>query len=86
MPDGGGWPPLLSQVFSPMWLMVAAGRDEGRGRAQALGQLEAEHAAIEAERAVEVGDLQMDMADLCSSNDGRILRHGASPLWTERMR
>ena len=44
-------------------VMIAAGRDEGRARTVTLDQLEAEHAAIEGERAVDVGDLQVHMAD-----------------------
>jgi hypothetical protein len=44
-------------------VMIAAGGDERGVRAQALHQLEAEHAAIEAKCAVEIGDLEMDMPD-----------------------
>ena len=55
----------------PDVVMVAAGRDEGGARAVALDQLEAEHAAIEGERAVDVGDLEMDMADPGSGIDRR---------------
>ena len=52
-------------------MVVAARRDERRLIAELLLQLEAEDAAIEVERALEVGDLQMDMADV----DARINRH-----------
>ena len=44
-------------------VVVAAGRDEGGLAAVALGQLESEHAAIECQRALQIGHLQMDMAD-----------------------
>ena len=44
-------------------MVVAAGRDEGGLRAVALHQREAEHAAVEAERAIEIGDLQVYVAD-----------------------
>ena len=44
-------------------VVVAAGRDEGRLAAVALHQFEAEHAAIEGEGAVEIGHLQVDVAD-----------------------
>ena len=39
-------------------------------RAVALHQLEAEHAAIEGERALEVGDLEVDVADPGAGGDG----------------
>jgi hypothetical protein len=42
-------------------------------------QLKAEHAAIEAERAVEIGDLQVHMADPRADNDGGIFRHAVPP-------
>ena len=45
-------------------VMVAAGRDEGGLACRtAASSVEAQHAAVEAERAVEVGDLEMDVAD-----------------------
>ena len=65
-------------------VVIAAGRDEGRLRAHALHQLEAEHAAIEGERAVEVGDLEVDVADPGAGMDGWALRHGAAPLTNSR--
>src|SRR5438128_11960324 len=61
-------------------VMIAAGRNKCRARAHTLRQLEAEHAAIEAERAVEVGDLQVHMPDPRASDDWWILRHGGSPV------
>ena len=45
-------------------MVVAAGRDERRLAAEPAGQLEAEHALVERERAVEVGDLEVDVADV----------------------
>src|SRR5262245_1590084 len=58
-------------------VMIAAGRDEGGARAQPLLQLEAEYVAIEAERAVEVGDLQVHMPDPRACDNGWIWRHGS---------
>ena len=51
-------------------VMVAPGRDEGGLAAVALHQLEAEHAAIEGERALEIGHLEMDVADPDAGIDG----------------
>ena len=61
-------------------VMIAAGRNERRARAHALHQLKAEHAAIEAERAIEIGDLEMDMPDPRAGDDGWVLGMGMSPL------
>ena len=44
-------------------MVIAAGRDEGSLGSVSLHQFEAEHAAIETERAIEIGNLQMDMAN-----------------------
>jgi hypothetical protein len=44
-------------------VVVAAGRDEGGLRSVALHQREAEHAAVEGERPVEVRHFQVDVAD-----------------------
>jgi hypothetical protein len=44
-------------------VVVAARRQEGRLRAVALHEVEAHDVAVEADGAVEVGDLEMDMAD-----------------------
>ena len=53
----------------PDMMMIPAGRHE-RGLAPVtLGQREAEHAGVETERAVEIGDLEMDMSDPCSGID-----------------
>ena len=60
-------------------MVVAAGRDEGGVGAVALHQLEAEHAAVEVERAVDVGDLEVDVADVDAGIDRlwRLRRHRA---------
>ena len=50
-------------------VVVAAGGDEGRLVAQPLLELEAEHPAVEVERAVEVGDLEVDVADVDAGID-----------------
>src|SRR6266566_2485360 len=43
-------------------MMIAAGRDEG-GAGSPLGELEAQHAAIEFQRPLEIGDFEMHVAD-----------------------
>ena len=44
-------------------MVIAPGGDERGLVAEPLHELEPEHAAVEVERAVEVGDLQVDVAD-----------------------
>ena len=44
-------------------MVVAARRGKRRALTITLGQFEAEHAAVEAEGAVKVGDLQVDVTD-----------------------
>jgi hypothetical protein len=45
-----------------------------------LRQLEAQHAAIKPKRAIEIGDLEMNMPDARARDDGRgIFGHGVSP-------
>jgi len=59
-------------------MMITAGGNEGRLRAEALLQLKAKNAAIEFQRAFEVGHLQMHMADDDARIDwlrGRIFFH-----------
>jgi hypothetical protein len=51
-------------------VMVAARADEGRLRAHPLHQLEAERAAVKIERALKVGDLQVDVADVHAGVNG----------------
>ena len=53
-------------------VVVVARRDERRLVAVALLHLEPEHVAVEAERAVDVGHLQVDVSDV----DAGIDRHG----------
>jgi hypothetical protein len=53
-------------------MVVVARGDEGGLIAELLLQLEAENAAVKADRSLEIGDLQMDVADV----DARIDRHG----------
>ena len=55
----------------PDVVVVAARRDEGRLVAEALLELEAEHAALERERPVDVRDLEVDVPDV----DARVDRH-----------
>ena len=49
--------------------MVAAGRDEG-GAGPGGRDLKTQHAAIEIERPLQIGDLQVDMADAHPRVDG----------------
>ena len=51
-------------------VVVAAGGDEG-GAGPAGGQLETEHAAVEIERALQIGDFEMHVADAHALVDGR---------------
>ena len=59
-------------------VMIAAGRDERRAGAHALHHLKSEHAAIKSERAIEIGDLEMNMPDAGACNDGWIFGHALS--------
>ena len=52
-------------------MVVAACREERGLIAHALHEVEAEHAAVEVERAVDVGDLEMDVADVHPGIDRR---------------
>ena len=56
--------------IQPDVVVIAARRNERRLVAVALHDLEAEHAAIKSQRAVEVGDFQMDVSDAGASDDG----------------
>src|SRR5678815_4756514 len=59
-------------------MVVAPGRNEGRGGPVALRQLKPKHVAIEPEGAVEVGDLEMDMTDAhAGSNSCHLVSAGA---------
>jgi hypothetical protein len=55
-------------------VVVAAGGDEG-GAGAGGGHLEAEHPAIEIECALQVGDLQVDVADADPGVDGGEIEH-----------
>jgi hypothetical protein len=57
-------------------VVVPARRDEGGLPAEPVLELETEHVAPERERPVEVGDLQVDVADV----DAGIDRHVGSSL------
>ncbi len=50
--------------------MVAARRDERRLVTDALRELETKHTAVKGERALEVGDLEMHVADADAGIDG----------------
>ena len=52
-------------------MMVAARGDECGLRAEALHELETEHAGVEAERTLEICDLQMNVPDADSRIDRR---------------
>ena len=51
-------------------VVIAAGGQECRLAAAPLHQLEAQHVAIERQRAIEVGDLQVHVADAHAVGDG----------------
>ena len=53
-------------------VVIAAGGQERGLVAQPLHELEAEHAPVEAECAVEVGDLEMDVPDVDAGIDGHV--------------
>ena len=55
----------------PDVVVIAAGRNERRAGAQSLHDLEAEHAAIKSQRAIEIGHLEMNMPDAGSRDDRR---------------
>src|SRR5664280_3628336 len=44
-------------------VVITAGGDEGRLRPEALHEFETEHAAVEIERALQVGDLQVNVSN-----------------------
>src|SRR5205085_6567661 len=51
-------------------VVIAAGREEGRLAAAPLGELEAQDVAIKRQRTIEVGDLEVHMADTHAVGDG----------------
>ncbi|MGH9859315.1 MAG: hypothetical protein ACRD5F_04745 [Candidatus Acidiferrales bacterium] len=57
--------------------MVIAGGDEGGALSVALGERKAKHSAVKIQRALEVGNLEMDMAN---ANCGINRRVHALPL------
>src|SRR6185312_11292825 len=59
----------------PAVMVIAAGRNERRPGTHPLHHLESENAAIELQRAIEIGDLEMDMPDSGAGNDGWIFGH-----------
>jgi nitrate/nitrite-specific signal transduction histidine kinase len=61
-------------------VVIAAGRYERGARAHPLHHLKAEHATVECKRAIEVGDLEMNVTDAGAGMDGWASRHGAAPL------
>ena len=62
-------------------VVIAAGRYERGTRTQALRQLKPQHAAIKLKRAIEIGHLEMNMANASAGDDGGwILGHAMSPL------
>ena len=70
--------------IQPDMVVIAAGRNECRAGTEALHQLKSEHAAIKSERAIEIGDLEMNMPDPRSRDDGWIFGHGAVSVLSAR--
>ncbi len=60
-------------------VVVAAGRDEQRAGVAAHDDVEAEHAVVERLRLLEVGDLQVDVAEHGAVGDGRVRGRGVDP-------
>ena len=58
-------------------VVITARRNECRLIAVALHDLEAEHAAVKSQCAVEIGDFQVDMSDAGAGDDGGV-RHDRS--------
>ena len=54
-------------------VMIAAGREKGGG-AVGVEQIEAEKVAVEMNCPVEIGDFQVNVADVRSGGDGRLGR------------
>ena len=79
---GGAWRRRMAAFafpgVEPDVVVIAAGRNERRTGAHPLHHLEAEHAAIEPQRAFEIGDLEMDMPDPGAGDDGWVLGHVVS--------
>src|SRR5204863_1351895 len=65
--------PALPDVEADV-VVIAAGREERCRPAVVLLHLEAEHVAVEGLRAVEVGNLEMDVADRGAGRD-RVVAH-----------
>jgi hypothetical protein len=58
-------------------MVIAAGCDECRLPAVALFELKAQHAAIEGERTIEIGDLEMHVSDAVPGWTGRAVSRGS---------
>ena len=71
MPGAGHGAALALPGVEPDVVVVAAGGEECGAVTQALRHLEAEHVAIEADGALEVGDLEVDVTDARAGFDGR---------------
>src|SRR5215471_11684212 len=89
-PGGGRLAAFALPGVEPQMVMIAAGRDEGCAWA-AGGQRKTQDAAIEIERPLEIGHLQVHVADAHASVDGGKaqlflghfggFRHWAIPGW-----
>ncbi len=51
-------------------MMIAAGADEGGLRSELLHELKAERAAVKGQGPIEIGDLEMDVANVDSRING----------------
>jgi hypothetical protein len=84
---GGGWAATegLPGVEADV-MVVAAGREEGGGVAEAGGDVEAEDAVVEVQGALEVGDLEVDVAYVDAWGDGwngHVVLIGAGVAWSQ---
>ena len=67
MPESGGLPPALSRIQADM-VVVAAGAEKRRPR-PACHDVEPQHPAVKRDRAIEIGDLQVNVANINSRID-----------------
>ena len=70
---GGRLPAGTFPGVEPDVMMVAAGLQEGCLGAETLGQLKPQHATVKIKRALQVGNLQVNMTDAHRRIDGWIL-------------
>jgi len=76
------WRGCAARAFpgvEPDMVVIAASGQKGRAGPVSLGHFKAEHAAVEGDGPVQIGDFQVNMADACGRGDGGLC-HWLSPL------